>query len=146
MKKSTAKFGERGPRNSPLVGATAERKVFNGRLLLLPDVKNGGGVVVTVLVPTAESPPMTDRPFVVLPAKPNCVPISKAKEREAATTRASISTCCDLRSRLRIRLSMIGMTDGMSRMISWFERSSNKISPRELRNFFNNGAIEAALA
>ena len=41
---------------------------------------------------------------------------------------------------------MMGMTDGMSRMISWFERSSNKISPRELRNFFSVGASVAALA
>src|SRR5713101_3764199 len=72
MKKSTAKFGERCPRNSPLVGATAERKVFNGRLLpLLPEVENGGGGAMPVLVPTAESPPKKDRPPVVRPAKPN---------------------------------------------------------------------------
>src|SRR6267378_7699859 len=146
MKKSTAKLGERWPRNSPLVGATAPRLVFNGRLLVPAEVKKGGGVLVTVLVPTAESPPRKDRPLVVLPAKPNCVPISSAKERDAETTRASISTCCDLRSRLRIRLSIVGMVDGMSRMMSWFERSLNKISPRELRNFFSIGASADALA
>src|SRR5712692_5657891 len=111
MKKSTAKFGERCPRNNPLVGTPAPRLVFNGKLLVDPEVRNGGGVLVTVLVPTVESPPITDRPFVVRPAKPNCVPISKAKDRDAETTRASISTCCDLRSRLRIRLSRTGMTD-----------------------------------
>src|SRR5260370_8214029 len=135
MKKSTAKFGERCPRNNPLVGAVAPRLVFNGRLLVLAEVRNGGGVLETVLVPTVESPPATDRPFVVRPAKPNWVPISIAKDRDAATTRASISTCCDLRSRLRIRLSRIGMTEGMSRMMSWVERSSNRTSPLQLRNF-----------
>src|ERR1700687_1592182 len=98
MKRSTAKLGERWPRNSPLVGAPAARLVFNGRLLVPAVVTKGGGVVATLLVPTAESPLKHDRTFVVCPAKPNCVPISKAKEREAATTRASISTCCDLRS------------------------------------------------
>src|SRR5260370_3223710 len=146
MKKSTAKFGERCPRKNSLVGAVAPRLVFNGRLLVLAEVRNGGGVLETVLVPTVESPPATDRPFVVRPAKPNWVPISIAKDRDAATTRASISTCCDLRSRLRIRLSRIGMTEGMSRMMSWFERSSNRTSPRELRNFLRIGANADALA
>src|SRR5260370_15809763 len=88
MKKSTAKLGERCPRNSPLVGATAERKVFNGRLLLCPEVKNGGGGEVTVLVPTAESPPLNDRPLEGLPTHPNCVPIFHAKARGNASHRA----------------------------------------------------------
>src|SRR6266576_4133565 len=97
MKRSTAKLGERCPRNSPLVGATAPRLVFSGRLLVPAAVTKGGGVVEPLLTPTAESPLNHDRPLVVCPAKPNCVPISNAKEREAETTRASISTCCDLR-------------------------------------------------
>src|SRR5260370_39436667 len=101
MKKSTAKLGERCPRNSPLVGATAERKVFSGRLLLCPEVKNGGGGEVTVLGPTAESPPLKDRPLAVLSANPNCVPISSAQGREEAKQRASVFTLCDVRARLR---------------------------------------------
>src|SRR5438445_10485888 len=144
MEKWTAKLGERWPRNSPLVGAPAARLVFSGRLVVPTEVRNGGGVLVTLLVPTDESPPIIDRPLVVCPAKPNCVPISKAKERDAETTRASISTCCDLRSSWRIRLSRTGMTDGMSRMMIWFERSSYRISPRALRNFFSVVDIVAA--
>ena len=104
------------------------------------------GVIVRKigLGPTVELPPNTLLPLEV--ANASCVPMSRAKERDAETTRASISTCCDLRSRLRIRLSMIGMTDGISRMISWFERSSYSMSPRELRNFLSVGASAAALA
>src|SRR5260370_36800524 len=115
MKKSTATCAERLPRNNPLVGAVAPRLVFNGRLLVLAEVRNGGGVLETVLVPPVESPPATDRPFVVRPAKPKWVPISIAKDRDAETTRAAISPSCDLRSRLRTSISRIGMTEGMYR-------------------------------
>src|SRR5260370_19482303 len=85
MKKSTAKFGERCPRNSPLVGAPAARLVFNGRLLVPALVRNGAGVLETVLVPTLESPPLTELPLPtsVPAAKPHCLPMSKAKERDA---------------------------------------------------------------
>ena len=77
----------------------------------------GGGIpvpVVTPLPPTAGEPLNSERPLVVVPAKPSSVPMSCANERDAETTRASISTCCDLRSSWRIRLSIVGMTDGMS--------------------------------
>ena len=40
---------------------------------------------------------------------------------------------------------MTGMTDGISRIINWFERSSDKMSPRELRNFFSVSFSVAAL-
>src|SRR5229473_2469868 len=83
------------------------------------------------LTPTAELPPNILLPLEV--ANASCVPMSWAKERDADTTRASISTCCDLRSNWRIRLSITGIVDGMSRMMSWLERSSDRISPRELR-------------
>src|SRR5260370_18036181 len=92
MKKSTAKLGERCPRNSPLVGALAPRLVFNGRLLVPADERNGGVGLGTLLVPTAESPPAIYPPPVVSPAKPNCLPISIATEPEAETPRPSIST------------------------------------------------------
>src|ERR1700687_6212193 len=85
MKKSTAKFGERCPRKIPLVGAPAPRLVFSGRLLVPAAVRNGGGVFETLLTPTVESPPANERPLVVCPAKPSCVPISIAKERDAET-------------------------------------------------------------
>src|ERR1700675_4704428 len=98
IKKSMAKLGERCPKKTPLVGAPAPKLTFNGRDVLLPEVKIGGVEFETLLVPTVESPPNTDRPPVVVPANPSCVPRSRAKEREAETTRASISTCCDLRS------------------------------------------------
>ena len=62
--------------------------------------------VVTPLPPTSGVPLKSERPPVVVPAKPSSVPISWAKERDAETTRASISTCCDLRSSWRIRLSI----------------------------------------
>ena len=44
----------------------------------------------------------------VVPAKPQCTADILAKERDAEMTRASISTCCDLRSSWWIRLSMVG--------------------------------------
>src|SRR5260370_31801839 len=77
MKKSTAKFGERCPRNSPLVGAPAARLVFNGRLLVPALVRNGARVLETLPVPTDEPPPSTELPLptTVLPATPNCLPI-----------------------------------------------------------------------
>ena len=65
--------------------------------------------------------------FPVLPVgveNPNCVPISRANEREACTTRASISTCCDFRSSWRSKLSILGIEEGISRMIRVFERMS----------------------
>src|SRR6267142_783310 len=80
------------------VNELAPRLVFNGRLLVPLAVTKGGGVVSTLLTPTVESPLNHERPPVVCPAKPSWVPISRAKERDADTTRASISTCCDLRS------------------------------------------------
>src|SRR5260370_41656659 len=156
MKKSTAKFGERSENPKAMVGEPADKNVVKGGPLVTPfplvappltQVNGDGGTPpVMPLQPTDASPPKRVRPPVMVPAKPSSVPMSCAKERDAETTRASISTCCDLRSRLRIRLSMFGMTEGMSRMISWFERSSNKISPRELRNFFSVLAVGAALA
>src|SRR5260370_7621979 len=76
MKKSTAKFGERCPRNNPLVGAVAPRLVFNGRLLGLAEVRNGGGVLETVPAPTVASPPPTPPPAPVRPPKPNRAPLS----------------------------------------------------------------------
>src|SRR5439155_6041074 len=68
--------------------------------------------------PTAGTPEKSERPPVVVPAKPSSVPMSWANERDAETTRASISTCCDLRSSCRIRLSITGIVIGISRMIS----------------------------
>src|SRR6267378_3494124 len=81
MKKSTAKFGERCPRNSPLVGAAAPRLTFSGNgvpLPLVPVPMKGGGIgeLVVVLVPTAGLPAITLRPLVAVPAKPSCTPIS----------------------------------------------------------------------
>src|SRR5260370_28939538 len=83
IKKSTAKFGERCPRNSPLVGALAPRLVFNGRLLVPALVKNGAGVLESALVPTVESPPTTEDtlPTRDLATISHCHPVSKAKNR-----------------------------------------------------------------
>src|SRR5260370_30398269 len=82
MKKSTAKLGERCPRKSPLVGAVAPRLVFNGRLLVPTDVRNGGGVLSPLRVPTAESPPTAAAPVPTpaLAAKPNYPTLSRAKD------------------------------------------------------------------
>src|SRR6266849_3632965 len=71
MKKSIAKFGERWPKNAPLVGAPAPKLVFKGNAAVLPVVSGTGmGDVVTGLAPTAGTPPKIDRPPVVVPAKP----------------------------------------------------------------------------
>src|SRR5690242_382999 len=106
-KKSKAKFGERCEKLKPLVGAPAGKLVFNGvpvvipLPLVVPEAQTNGDAgtpPVTPLQPTAGSPPKIDRPLVVSPAKPSCVPMSSANERDAETTRASISTCWDFRS------------------------------------------------
>src|SRR3989475_12725068 len=68
MKKSTAKLGERWPRNSPLVGAPAARLGVSGRLVVPTGVRKGGGGLVTTLGPTDESPHIIDRPVVCCPA------------------------------------------------------------------------------
>src|SRR5438477_8820984 len=112
---------------NPLVGTPAPRLTDSGRLVTagaagvvvvpvivgllmvvpLPvfdvvlDVGDGAGgspVVVNGLAPAVGAPVNIDRPPVVVPPKPSCVPISCANARVAATMRASISTCCDLRS------------------------------------------------
>src|ERR1700737_4823390 len=102
MKKSMAKFGDLCEKPKPLVGADAPRAVLRGNPVLtpfpvVPDTVIGlGGIAppgVMPLQPTDESPSKSERPCVVVPAKPSCVPISCANEREADTTRASISTC-----------------------------------------------------
>src|SRR5438477_7508146 len=109
----------------PLVGVPAARFVTNGiatfvAVALLPgtggwpltsagDVDTPGMKGRNIgLTPTAELPPKTLLPVDV--AKASCVPISWAKERDADTTRASISTCCDLRSSCARKLSIVGMT------------------------------------
>ena len=97
-------------------------------------------VRVTGLVPTAPCATPSDI-AATYKGTANCVPISRAKMRFAATTRASISTCCDLRSSWRRRLSITGKVPGMSRMIKVLERSSAMMSPREERNFFSVMAI-----
>src|SRR5262249_57684630 len=94
IKKSTAKFGDRCPKNRPLVGTPAPRLTAKGSPALVdplpPDPMTGGcgkaDPVVTLLVPTVESPATAVRPCVVVPAKPHCVPISCAKQRHAHTT------------------------------------------------------------
>src|SRR5579871_5116408 len=109
MNRSTAKFGERCPKYTPLVGTPAPRFTLNGKLGVddPPDVLVGvaisGGCgkpvpVVIGLTPTSGEPPNTVRPLVVVPAKPHCTPMSCENERDAAITRASISTCWVLRS------------------------------------------------
>src|SRR5712691_5121424 len=75
MKKSTAKLGDRWPKNTPLVGATAPRFTLNGRppVVLDPaEISGGAGNAVpdvTGLVPTVGLPPKTERPLVIDPAK-----------------------------------------------------------------------------
>src|SRR5262249_37018907 len=110
MKKSIAKFGDRCEKPKPLVGgAPAAKLVTSGKpdetplpaVTPPPTVTGAGGMpapVVTPLPPTAGEPENKERPPVVVPAKPSSVPMSLANERDAATTGASISTCCDLRS------------------------------------------------
>src|ERR1700722_3142732 len=74
------------------------------------------------LVPTAVAPPTT---FPLSPkAYASCVPSSRANERVVCTTRASISTCNDLRSIWRSRLSTFGIDEGMSLIIRVFDRTS----------------------
>src|SRR5919108_4052842 len=126
----------------PLVGVPAPRLVTNGIATsdawALPFATGGwplmrAGAVDTPgmngrnigLAPTAELPPNTLLPVDV--ANASCVPMSCAKERDADTTLASISTCCDLRSSCDLKLSMVGITEGMSRMIRVFEQSSERM-------------------
>src|SRR5262252_7588953 len=87
----------------PLVGAPAPKATESGRFKLLPPpvppvpIPGGCGKfdVVKGLLPTTGVPVKIERPPVVVPSKPSCVPMSCANERDADTTRASISTCCD---------------------------------------------------
>ena len=72
------------------------------------------------LVPTPAVPPQDTTAHDCRQRQmPNCVPISRENVRFAATTRASISTCCDFRSSCRIRLSSTGSVLGISRMIRY---------------------------
>src|SRR5246127_5154370 len=131
----------------PLVGAPTPKFVLSGNepLVVLGPPEptttggagSGGKLRITGLVPTPPVPDQMLRPLLLAAAKANWVPISREKLRFAATTRASISTCCDLRSSCRIRLSRTGRTLGISRIISVFERLSASTSPREERNFFS---------
>src|SRR5713226_9007752 len=97
MKKSMAKLGDRcenpNPLNPPESG-DALKEVASGRPLVPVPVDgttiSGGGGMVFVgpgLEPTCGAPPKMFRPFVVVPAKPSSVPISRAKDRVAETTR-----------------------------------------------------------
>src|SRR4029077_15802310 len=81
MKKSTAKFGERWVKPKPLVGADAPRLTLKGIPVEMPlpvaeplPIVTGEagmpGLVVTPLPPTAGEPLYSERPPVVLPAKP----------------------------------------------------------------------------
>src|SRR6266404_9848888 len=71
IKRSTAKFGDRCPRKSPLVAALAPKFTLEGIPLLPPVPVNGGGIgeVVTGLEPIAGTPAAMLRPPVVVPAK-----------------------------------------------------------------------------
>src|ERR1017187_8422160 len=94
MIKSSAKFAELKEYEIPLVGAPVGK--FDSKGMLpdegpelppVPTIMGGAGVWVIGLVPTDSAPPRK----LVLPgfakAMPNCVPISREKERFAATTR-----------------------------------------------------------
>src|SRR2546423_8456649 len=112
---------------NPLVGTPAPKLTASGRLVTAGDAgvivvavivgllivvplpvfdvvldagEDAGGspTVVKGLAPVVGAPVKIERPPVVVPPKPSCVPISCAKARVAATMRASISTCWDLRS------------------------------------------------
>src|ERR1700744_1715010 len=140
----------------PLVGAPTPKFVLSGKAPLValgPPVPtttggagSGGKLRITGLVPTPPVPDQMLRPLLLAAAKANWVPISREKLRFAATTRASISTCCDLRSSWRMRLSKTGRTLGMSRIISVFDRASASTSPRDERNFLRVGTRDAAFA
>src|SRR3954470_22403110 len=114
IKKSTAKFGERCTKPSPLVGTPAPRFTASGRLVIAgeagvilvevivgllmvtpvvpaPEVvevvlepglgAGGNPVVVNGLFPAVGAPVKIDRPPVVVPPKPSCVPMSCANDR-----------------------------------------------------------------
>ena len=131
----------------PLVGPTAPRFENSGIFTpwpavgaLLPIIGYSAPGVPNALigeVPAALAPP-TAEPALPNP-NPSCVPMSRAKLRVAATTRASISTSCVLRSSCVSRRSIGGIVEGMSLMITAFVRSSATTSPRELRNFLSIG-------
>src|ERR1700685_3153937 len=150
---SKAQLAEVNRDELPLVGTLAGQFEINGIAeplplpVLLPGATSGGGGVRVIgLGPAA--PPTTFWLCCVLaaPAKANCEPISRENDRLAATTRASISTCCDLRSSCRIRLSITGSVLGISRMIRVFERLSAIMSPRDERNFLRVAAMSVDLA
>src|SRR5208282_5418860 len=154
--RSNATFADEKEYWMPLVGEPTPRFVAKG---IDPDVLDdppdpttmggagrGGKLRMTGLVPTPDVPPKTLLLLGFAAARPNCVPISREKERLAATTRASISTCRDFRSSWRIRLSITGIVLGTSRMIRVFERSSATRSPRDERNFLSVAASSVALA
>src|ERR1700674_4174594 len=91
IKKSTAKFGERGASSKPLVGPPASRlltKGITGGVEFAMLIGGAGFVVPKVLLPTSEAPPIMLRPPSPVPEKASCVPISRAKERDAETTRS----------------------------------------------------------
>src|SRR6266849_2768668 len=108
----SALVGPVAPRfeNSGIVPGTVALWMYNG---VSPETTLG-------VFPTAWSPPIAECP---LPQpKPSCVPMSRAKLRVAATTRASISTSCVLRSSCVSRRSTAGITEGISSMMSAFVR------------------------
>ena len=137
----------------PLVGLVTGRFENNGIWLMLV----GEGAVFPIIVysglppnvPIGEVPTLPAPPTVVVPLphpKPNWVPMSRAKLRVAATTRASISTSCVLRSSCASRRSTPGNTTGISSMISALVRSSAITSPRWVRNFLMIGTTSLECA
>src|SRR5215469_7735214 len=85
MMKSSAKFGERCEKVNPVLGVPAGKFVFRGVPLVIPlpllappcaQEKGDTSGPITPLQPTAGSPPKSDRPPVVEPANPSCVPMS----------------------------------------------------------------------
>src|SRR5437588_1056174 len=139
----------------PLVGPVAPRFENNGIEALVTGVgcpgvmtgaftpglvKYGGGKTYpgcSGLFPMAGAP-LAEKTLLPHP-NPTWVPISRAKLRVAATTRASISTSGVLRSSLPRSSSIFGITLGMSSIINALVRSSETTSPRDDRNFLMVG-------
>src|ERR1035438_3607625 len=113
-------------------------------------------VVVTGGVPEVEDmEPRLDVPFGFEPLtaltplpqlKPSWNPRSRLKDRDAETTRTSISTSWLFLSSCAIRRSRVGSTLGMSEMMRALVRSSEITSPRAVRNFLMVGTTVTALA
>src|SRR5579862_2703982 len=111
MMKSRAKFGEACANIKLLLGALAGK--FDSKGIELDPVVTRGGCKFAGRLLRSIGLELLDNGFppstlallgpLNAPVTPNCVPMSRAKLREACTTRASISTCCDRRSSWRIR-------------------------------------------